>query len=239
MTKASENEYPQVTFAEQGSSPSTPASGLGLLYLKSDGNWYAKNDAGSEYQITGGASGIAATIFDAKGDIIAASAADTAARLAVGSNKQKLVAESGQSTGLKWEGSAWTSYTPTLTATTTNPTLGSSVLEGYYKEIDDELYLVKICYVVTTGGAFNPGSGTYSFALPFAAAAAPAFQFGVAYVGDAGTTHFAGVARVAASASAIATLVAADSTGAKTVTHNAPITWATGDIIGVDMLVKR
>jgi hypothetical protein len=48
------------------------------------------------------ASGIPATIFDAKGDIIAASAADTAARLAVGANDTVLMADSTAATGLKW-----------------------------------------------------------------------------------------------------------------------------------------
>jgi len=47
-------------------------------------------------------SGIPATIFDAKGDLIAASAADTAARLAVGSNGTVLTADSAEATGLKW-----------------------------------------------------------------------------------------------------------------------------------------
>ena len=48
------------------------------------------------------ATGIPATIFDAKGDIIAATAADTASRLAVGTNGQVLQADSTAATGLKW-----------------------------------------------------------------------------------------------------------------------------------------
>jgi hypothetical protein len=45
---------------------------------------------------------IAKTIVDAKGDLIAATAADTLARLAVGSNDQVLTADSSTATGLKW-----------------------------------------------------------------------------------------------------------------------------------------
>lgn len=49
------------------------------------------------------ASAIPNTILDAKGDLIAASAADTAARLPVGTNGQLLAANSATSTGLEWQ----------------------------------------------------------------------------------------------------------------------------------------
>jgi hypothetical protein len=51
-------------------------------------------------------SGIPSTIVDAKGDLIAATAADTVDRLAVGSNGQVLTADSAQSTGIKWAAAA-------------------------------------------------------------------------------------------------------------------------------------
>lgn len=46
--------------------------------------------------------GIQPTIVTAKGDLIAATAASTPARLAVGSNDQVLTADSSTATGLKW-----------------------------------------------------------------------------------------------------------------------------------------
>jgi hypothetical protein len=46
--------------------------------------------------------GIPESIVDAKGDIVTATAADTPARLAVGTNEHRLVADSGEATGLKY-----------------------------------------------------------------------------------------------------------------------------------------
>jgi hypothetical protein len=59
---------------------------------------------------------VAKTIIDAKGDLIAGSAADTALRLAVGSNGETLVADSAATTGLRY------SATPSAS----NPVLNSA-----------------------------------------------------------------------------------------------------------------
>jgi hypothetical protein len=57
-----------------------------------DFTWVAQDDSNA----------IQNSIVDAKGDLIAASGADTPARLAVGTNDQVLVADSTTATGLKW-----------------------------------------------------------------------------------------------------------------------------------------
>jgi hypothetical protein len=57
-----------------------------------DFSWVAQDDSNA----------IQNAIVDAKGDIIAATAADTPARLAVGTNNQVLTADSTTATGLKW-----------------------------------------------------------------------------------------------------------------------------------------
>lgn len=58
--------------------------------------WVAQDDSNA----------IQNAIVDAKGDLIAATAADTPARLAVGTNGQVLIADSTAATGLKWGSAA-------------------------------------------------------------------------------------------------------------------------------------
>lgn len=60
---------------------------------------YPKMSSGRIPSVEGG---IQPTIFDAKADILTATAADTPARLAVGANDTVLTADSSTATGLKW-----------------------------------------------------------------------------------------------------------------------------------------
>jgi hypothetical protein len=66
--------------------------------------WIAQDDSNA----------IQNAIVDAKGDLIAATAADTPARLAVGTNNQVLTADSSTATGLKWATPATSSSGLTL-----------------------------------------------------------------------------------------------------------------------------
>ena len=71
--------------------------------------WVAQDDSNA----------IQNTIVDAKGDLIAATAADTPARLAVGTNGQVLTADSTASTGLVWAAAAGGGLTLSQIATGT------------------------------------------------------------------------------------------------------------------------
>jgi hypothetical protein len=90
---------------------------------------------------------IAPTIVDAKGDIIAATAADTVARLAVGTNGQVLTAASGQATGLQWSTPSSGGMTLLSTTTLSGATTTISSIDQSYNS------LVAIIYGVTNATA--------------------------------------------------------------------------------------
>jgi hypothetical protein len=88
----------------EGAAPATPGAGNVTIYAKADGLVYSKDDAGTETVMSGGGGGSVATdaIWDAKGDLAVGTGANTASRLAVGTNGYVLTADSAEATGVKW-----------------------------------------------------------------------------------------------------------------------------------------
>jgi hypothetical protein len=78
---------------------------------------------------------IAKTIVDAKGDIIAATAADTVSRLAVGANDTVLTADSTAATGLKWATAAAGGMTLLSTTTLSSANTTISSIPQTYKNL--------------------------------------------------------------------------------------------------------
>lgn len=142
-----------------------------------------------------------ATIIDAKGDLIAGTAADTAARLAVGTNNQVLTADSSQSTGVKWA-------TPSSGSTVTGNSLfavppgfnlvatGTSALvasTGYMGPIIVPAPMLVRNFVAQVSGA---GSGTHQWGLfDFSASATAATKL----AGGTGALNATGEVSIAAS----------------------------------------
>jgi hypothetical protein len=125
---------------------------------------------------------------------------------------------------------AWTSYTPTWTGSGGNPTIGDGTLQGYYKALDSSTYLVQISLVL--GSTTNIGSGTYSFALPATAAAAPGRQVFAGYFLDAGTAFYVASGQIVASTATVALVVIADSGGTRIWTSGNPnVLGATDELV--------
>jgi hypothetical protein len=78
---------------------------------------------------------IVKTIVDAKGDIIAATAADTVSRLAVGANDTVLTADSTAATGLKWASANAGGMTLISTTTLTGASVTLSSIPSTYKNL--------------------------------------------------------------------------------------------------------
>ena len=119
-----------------------------------DFSWVAQDDSNA----------IQNAIVDAKGDLISATAADTPARLAVGTNGQVLTADSAESTGMKWATAASGGMTEIASGTVTGGLLSISSIASTYNHLQLWMY------------NFDPGSSSGS----------PSFRVN----GDTGSTYY-------------------------------------------------
>jgi hypothetical protein len=111
-----------------------------------------------------------ATAIDAKGDLVPGTGADAFARLAVGTNFGFLQADSAQATGLLWNNAAWTTYTPTVTATTGSFTTVSAT--GRYTRVG-KLCVTQFTVTITTNGT---AAGQVVVTAPFGALASSTYM---------------------------------------------------------------
>ena len=110
--------------------------------------WVAQDDSNA----------IQNAIVDAKGDLIAATAADTPARLAVGADYAFLGALASESTGLKWN-SDWIAWTPTVT----NGSIGNGVLTARYIRVG-KFCMARFQFSLGTTSTIT---GDFRFTIPF------------------------------------------------------------------------
>jgi hypothetical protein len=171
---------------------------------------------------TDDANAIQNSIVDAKGDIVAASANDTPARLAVGSNNYFLRANSAAATGLEWAGD-YTAWTPTFG----NFTLGNGTLTARYIKIGK---FVHAYFNVTMGSTSVMGSNP-NFTVPFTAQLGPYNMPAFASLEDTGVSiASANAVFVSTTTMEIGTIITSSATASLgIITATNPFTWGTGD----------
>ena len=125
---------------------------------------------------------------------------------------------------------AWTSYTPTLTASTTNPTNWTQT--GYYMRAGK---LVICKFILTAGASFTAGSGNYRVALPVNASTTGSIEVNPSssMIADVSTGYLAVPTIIINNTSYLEWRYPATyPTGASTaVSNSTPFAWGSGDII--------
>jgi hypothetical protein len=165
-----------------------------------------------------------ATAIDAKGDLVVGTGADAFSRLAVGANGTMLVANSAESTGLKWTTATdqfpWQAWTPTYT----NLTVGNGTVSARYQQIGKT---INFEFYFQMGSTSSMGS-IPQITMPVA----PKFYakgFDI-YVQDFGTTTYWGMADTF-DAKFYPTVTLTNGTYATIAYFNSttPMTWTTSD----------
>jgi hypothetical protein len=115
--------------------------------------------------------GIQPTIVDAKGDLIAATANDAVNRLAVGTNGQVLVADSGETTGLKWNNPGTVGGLVHINTTSFSAVASQAVESVFSSTYKNYLIVVNITAVSADASVFvklrsntTDASANYSYA---------------------------------------------------------------------------
>jgi hypothetical protein len=163
------------------------------------------------------ANAIQNSIVDAKGDLIAATANDTPARLAIGANNAFLKADSTAATGMVWDSSAWTAFTPSIG----NGSVGNGTLTGFYKQIGKTVFW-RATFVL---GSTSTVSNDFVLGPPPFSAPSGSLRGNAIYIDASASFWYNGMyyENYPRYQSTFGTLTA-----------TSPFTWATGDVMFID-----
>lgn len=123
-------------------------------------------------------------------------------------------------------GGAWSTFTPTWTATTTNPGIGNGTLVGRYRQTGKT---VDFYIGLLMGSTTTYGSGAWLFALPSAPLSALRWPAQVVAFDASAGQQFAGPAAWVSSLSRLAPNTGVSPTAS--VLSTSPFTWATSDTL--------
>lgn len=122
-----------------------------------------------------------------------------------------------------------TSYTPSWTASTTNPVLGNGTLTGYSTKRGR---VVTVALDLVCGSTTTYGSGTYYFSLPFIPSTSISFM-GIALILDSGTIYRTGAVQTLLDGTARCQVTVDSDNGQVGPTR--PMTWAVGDTLKLSL----
>jgi hypothetical protein len=142
----------------------------------------------------------------------------------------KLPGSSGlilDATGLRMSGGgAWTSYTSTLTATTTNPSIGNGAIDAAYSQ---QGKIVTFAIECSIGSTTTRGVGTWQFSLPVAPRASRYTAVAAAVTAN-GIADYTAVGRIQG-AQRIERVLIATSAAANSLSHSMPASLPAGSLI--------
>lgn len=128
-------------------------------------------------------------------------------------------------------GPAWTPYTPTLTASVSNPVLGNGTSVGAYKRSGREIVFRA---EIAMGSTTTYGSGQYKVSVPVPAKTTQIQYVNCQLTDISSGLHWFGFADIAAgTVAALVTYIGTADGSYRTISQNQPISWANGDKLNV------
>lgn len=131
-------------------------------------------------------------------------------------------------------GAAWTAFTPTWTAVTTNPAIGNGTLTGAYRQFGKSLW---VAFYIEAGSTTTFGSGEWILTLPNSlSSVAGRKQMLGGFIEDSSSANRYPIAGVInASATTVSRMASNASTG---ITATVPFTWAASDYLILEGILE-